>query len=291
MAFSIKELESLSGIKAHTIRIWEQRYHFLKPCRTTTNIRTYSNEELKTLLTVALLNKYGYKISTIDDMPPEQRKAAVLSLVPSSAQVENTINNLIGCMIDLQSTEFESVLNGHVAQIGLAETISTIIFQFLEKVGILWQTNRINPAHEHIVTNIIRQKIIAAIDGLPFPSTDKDLYLLFLPESEYHELGLLFIYYLLKEQGKPILYLGANVPVKDVDYVVQQKAPSTLYLHLTSFPGQSSFQKYLHHLSAIAPNAKIVISGIVTGVYTKEIPQNVTFLKSLQQVRSYINVL
>src|SRR6476620_4867781 len=111
MGFTIKELETLSGIKAHTIRIWEQRYHFLKPSRTATNIRTYSNEELKTILTVALLNKHGYKISRIDTMAPEQRDKEALSLSTEDAQSEHLVNELIGCMIDLDIRRFEDLLN------------------------------------------------------------------------------------------------------------------------------------------------------------------------------------
>src|SRR5688572_19289611 len=148
MAFSIKELESLSGIKAHTIRIWEQRYNFIKPSRTATNIRTYSNEELKTILTVALLNKHGYKISRIDTMLPEQRSKEVLGLNTEEAQNEHQVNELIGCMIDLNIRQFETLLNECIQRIGIEATIKTIIFSFLEKIGILWQTGRINPAHE-----------------------------------------------------------------------------------------------------------------------------------------------
>src|SRR5688572_21646502 len=167
MSFTIKELEALSGIKAHTIRIWEQRYGFLKPSRTLTNIRTYSNEELKTILTVALLNKHGYKISRIDDMQPEQRREKALQLNDAEAQKEQLVNDLIGYMIDLEVAHFEALLSRHIQQHDIFTTISTIIFHFLEKVGILWQTSRINPAHEHIASGIIRQKLISAIDQLP----------------------------------------------------------------------------------------------------------------------------
>jgi DNA-binding transcriptional MerR regulator len=134
MSFTIKELESLSGIKAHTIRIWEQRYNFLRPSRTTTNIRRYNNEELKTLLTVALLNKYGYKISKIDEMQPVQRTNAVLQLPQPDAHDEHIINELIGCMIDLKSNEFEQILSGHIIQNGIEKTITGIVFLFLERV-------------------------------------------------------------------------------------------------------------------------------------------------------------
>src|SRR5919205_667492 len=155
MSFTIKELKSLSGIKAHTIRIWEQRYNFLKPSRTVTNIRTYSSEELKTLLTVALLNKYGYKISHIDEMSVQQRNTEALQLQQAEAQNELVVNQLVTCMIELDIHQFELILSECIQKSGLHHTIHTIVFYFLEKIGILWQTDHINPAHEHLVSNII----------------------------------------------------------------------------------------------------------------------------------------
>lgn len=289
MSFTIKELEALSGIKAHTIRIWEQRYNFLKPSRTPTNIRTYSNDELKTLLTVALLNKYGYKISRIDNMMPEQRKEQALQLNDTDARNEQIVNDLIGCMIDLDMHTFENILAKHIQQHDIFITISTIVFYFLQKVGILWQTARINPAQEHIATCIIRQKLISAIDQLqPLRKTDP-LFLLFLPEAEHHELGLLFVYYLLKKRGLPVIYLGANVPLKDVGYVVEQKQPPYIYLHLTSFPVKQNLHKYIASLSEGTKNGKVILSGFVAESNKKAFTPNVLLLKSLPEVVAYIS--
>jgi DNA-binding transcriptional MerR regulator len=292
MGFTIKELETLSGIKAHTIRIWEQRYHFLKPSRTSTNIRTYSNEELKTLLTVALLNKYGYKISRIDTMSSEQRAKEIMQLQSSEAQVEHLVNELVGCMIELNIAGFEKILNEYISENGIEKTITSLVFLFLEKVGILWQTNRINPAHEHIVTNIVRQKIIHAIEILPLTQADSNpLFVLFLPEEEFHELGLLFVYYLLRKQNIPVIYLGANVPLKDAQYVINIKNPSYVYIHLVGMPYRFNFQKFLTNLSVKCPLAQIIISGEITAHYKKALPANVSFLQSLSSVLSYIHKL
>jgi len=288
MGFTIKELETLSGIKAHTIRIWEQRYNFIKPSRTATNIRTYSNEELKTILTVALLNKHGYKISRIDTMPPEQRSKEVLGLTAEEAQNEQQVNQLIGCMIDLDIRRFEMLLNECIQHIGIESTIKTIIFSFLEKIGILWQTGRINPAHEHIVSNIIRQKLVAAIEGLPFSQQEQPLLLLLLPEDEHHELGLLFVYYLLKQKGLPIIYLGANVPLKDAQYVVRLKLPSYIYIHLSSTPPKASFQKFLQGLAQSNPACKVVLSGHAVEGLKKIANNQLISLQTLSQVISYI---
>jgi DNA-binding transcriptional MerR regulator len=291
MAFTIKELESLSGIKAHTIRIWEQRYNFLKPDRTATNIRTYSNEELKTLLTVALLNKYGYKISRIDEMQSEQRSAAVLNIGHDEAQTEYLINDLIGCMVDLRATEFEERLNRVIVKTGIIETIHTIIFPFLEKIGLLWQTNKLFPAQEHIVSNIVRQKLVSAIDCLPHSDAKEPLFLLFLPENEHHELGLLFVYFLLKRKRIPVLYLGANVPLKDVQYIVHLKKPAALYIHLTSMTKPLQLQKFFTTLSDKAINSNIYISGRAVQVLQNKLSPNLKLLQSMQEVSSYISSL
>lgn len=290
MGFSIKELETISGIKAHTIRIWEQRYGFLKPLRTSTNIRTYSNEELKTLLTVALLNKYGYKISRIDSMAPELRQQVLLQLGEREARTEYLVNKLIGCMVDLESLEFELILNNYIRESGIEATITTLIFSFLDKVGILWQTDRINPAQEHIVSNIIRQKIICAIEGLPFPQREGPLFLLFLPEDEFHEIGLLFVYYLLRKRSIPVIYLGANVPVKDIGYVVGIKKPAYLYMHLTSLPRQVKFDRLLQQLEAY--ECTTLLSGFLASAHHRRPDEGkIKLLQSLPEVFAYLEAL
>ena len=287
MSFTIKELESLSGIKAHTIRIWEQRYKFLQPSRTSTNIRRYNNEELKTLLTVALLNKYGYKISRIDEMQPGQRTEAVMQLQQPDAHDEHIIIELIASMIDLKSNEFEQILTAHISQQGIEKTITGIVFHFLERVGILWQTNRLRPVQEHIVSAIIRQKIIYAIDGLPLSTTASPLFILFLPEEEHHELGLLYVYYLLRKRGLATIYLGANVPLKDIEYIVQIKSPQYLYLHLTSLPRQLKFSRFMQQLTNGA-ETKVIISGYVAQLVKRQVMENVLLLQSLSSVQAYI---
>jgi DNA-binding transcriptional MerR regulator len=291
MSFTIKELESLSGIKAHTIRIWEQRYHFLKPSRTQTNIRTYNNEELKTLLTVALLNKYGYKISKIDEMHPEQRAREIMQLPGREAYEENLVNELIGYMIDIKSIEFEQSLNRYIAENGIEKTVSTLIFGFLEKVGILWQTNKIIPLQEHIVSNIIRQKLVKAIDDLPFVHRSSPLFVLLLPENEHHEMGLLFVYYLLRKKNISVIYLGANVPLKDVSYLFKMVTPQYLYLHLTFLPLHLNLQKYLQQLSLQAPSAQILISGSTVQKIKANSQANLTYFQSITSVLSYLDTL
>jgi DNA-binding transcriptional MerR regulator len=288
-AFTIKDLENLSGIKAHTIRIWEQRYQFLNPSRTDTNIRYYTNEELITLLNIALLNKYGYKISHIDKMKPIEMKERILSLTQSEAQLERIVNELIECMVDLRIEDFESVLDFQITSKGIEKTITQIIFPFLERIGILWVTSRVNPAQEHLVTNIIRQKLIVGIEKTSPALQANSTALLFLPEGEHHELGILFMYYLLKARGVKVLYLGANVPIKDVLYVADLKTPTFVYTHLTSVANNFNFEKFLTRVGATLPKYSVLVSGLLTQTYKKAVPSNVNLKRSLPEVMDYLS--
>ena len=290
-AFTIKDLENLSGIKAHTIRIWEQRYSFLKPKRTTTNIRYYSNDDLKMVLNIALLNKYGFKISHIDKMKPEELQTRLVSLGDAMAVKERIVNELLQYMIELDIEEFEKTLNRYIASKGMERCISQIVFPFLEKIGMLWQTGHINPAQEHLVANIIRQKLLIAVEGIPQPAKQSKTALLFLPEGEYHELGILYLYYLLRYRRLIVLYMGANVPVADVDFVVTQKKPDYIFSHLTSTSSNFNFEKFLNAINQKSGGIPVIISGLLTHQYKKTPPRFVQFKKSMQEVMDYLGTI
>lgn len=290
-SFTIKDLENLSGIKAHTLRIWEQRYNFLKPERTFTNIRYYSNDELKTILNIALLNKYGYKVSHIDKMSNSEIREKILTLNQQEAQQERIVNELVQHMVDLNTKAFEETLSSYIVARGIERTITQIIFSYLEKIGILWLTNHINPAQEHLVTNIIRQKLIVGIEGISTPLKVNKTILLFLPEAEYHEMGLLFMYYLLKSRGIEVIYLGCNVPLADVGYVVKVKKPDFLYCHVTR-PGLNfNFDKFLANISKNLTDTPCIISGLLTQNYEKKIQPPVIFKRSFSEVMEFISTL
>ena len=282
--FTIKDLENLSGIKAHTIRIWEQRYHLLNPQRTKTNIRSYTNVELKAILNIALLNKYGYKISRIDKMTPEEMSQKIALLSQAEALQEKLINDLIGAMIDMNMDQFEMLLDDHIRAKGIEKVILRTIFPFLEKVGILWVTNHVNPAQEHLATNIIRQKLIMGIEGIRNVPETKNQVLLFLPEGEYHEVGLLFVYYLLKSRGYKVFYLGANVPLKDVEFTANAKQVTTIYTHLTSVAHSFNFEKFLINAHNRMPDRTIMISGLLAQQYAKKVPPSIHIKKTLGEV-------
>jgi DNA-binding transcriptional MerR regulator len=284
--YTIKDLERLSGIKAHTIRIWEERYSFLKPKRTATNIRFYTSDELKTLLNVALLNKHGYKISHIVRMTEAETKEKILSLTGRDIELEREVNNLIFLMVELNMDEFESQLDNEIAENGINDAILHVIFPFLERIGVLWLTNHINPAQEHLVSNIIRQKLLVGINNLPLNTNKRKTIILFLPEGELHEMGLLYVYYLLKKNGIGTLYLGANVPLRDLEFVARLRRPDYMIAHLTT--KSISLQKFLHNHKKLLPDIPLVVSGSVTeGVATK-MPPGITICSSLEQLTELI---
>jgi len=290
-AFTIKDLENLTGIKAHTIRIWEQRYSFLKPQRTGTNIRYYNNEELKRILNISLLNKYGYKISHIDRMSESEINNKILMLSNTQAQQERMINELIQSMVDMNLEKFEDALDEFITAKGIEKAINHIIFPFMERVGVLWMAGHIIPAQEHLVSNIVRQKIIVGIESVNTHVYLNKTGLMFLPEGEYHELGLLFIHYLLKSRGIKVIYLGANVPIDDVEFVVNAKKPDFIYTHLTSVSHGFSFDRFLNQASKKFENMPVIISGRLALTYEKRIPPKIIFKRSLHEVTEFISQL
>ena len=288
-SFTIKDLETISGIKAHTIRIWEQRYSLIKPSRTDTNIRRYSSDELRHILNISLLNKNGFKISHISKMSEADIQEKILSLNDLDAQRDRLVNDLIAKLSSMQLDEFEKQIDNYLLSRGIEKTITQLIFPFLEKIGILWLTNSINPAQEHLVTNIIRSKLINGIECAHSHHKMNKSFLLFLPETEYHELGLLYVYYLLKSRGAKVYYLGANVPLKDVAFVIKNLVPDVIYIHLSSTSSKFNFEKYLQMLKIHSGKTQVIISGYITQHYKKNVPERFQLKKSLGQVMEYIS--
>ena len=224
-AYSIRDLERLSGIKAHTIRIWEKRYGLIEPRRTMTNIRTYCDTELKKILNVSVLNRNGLKISKIARMSPQEiadQIGRISHLVPDE---QSQIEGLTMAMIDFDENRFERIIARSVIQFGFEDTIIKIIYPFFVKIGLMWQTGTVNPAQEHFVTNLVRQKVMVAIDNHFNPdNANAKHFLFFLPEGELHELGILFFAYLAKKRGHQIIYLGQSVPMSDLAELLQCQA-------------------------------------------------------------------
>lgn len=223
--YKIKDLENLTGIKAHTIRMWEKRYGLLSPCRTETNFRTYSDEDLQSILLVSVLNNNGIKISHIADMTVDERASRIKKYQKESIE-NNSIEQFILALLRLDEELFCSTFDELIEKFGLEITFSDYLVPFLDKIGVMWLVGTINPAQEHFVSHLIRQKIIATIDKLEANSaSNTKKAILYLPEHEWHELGLLFYHYILKKLGWKIYYLGQSVPLESVKQIINQVKP------------------------------------------------------------------
>ena len=288
--YSINDLEKITGIKEHTIRIWEKRYNVVSPQRTDINIRFYSDEDLKRLLNISTLNKHGFKISDIVKMGYDSVCQKVLDISNTSSNHETSINNLIVSMIEMDEDKFEKVLSSAIIKIGFEKTITHIIYTFLEKVGVLWQVGTINPAQEHFITNLIRQKLIIAIDGQEsFPKPDAKTFLLFLPENELHELGLLFYSYMIKRAGHKVIYLGQSVPLKDILEVIKIREADYIITYFVAAMDSNSIATYLSKISEGFENKDIFIAGYQVSQINEKLPENVKPLQDVEEFKSYLN--
>lgn len=258
--YSIKDLERLSGIKAHTIRIWEKRYGVIVPERSDTNIRTYCDTDLKRLLNIAILNNNGFKISRIATLQQEELHEKVREVCETHCNYTSEIDRLIVCMVDIDELKFEKILSDNILRYGFEDTILEIIYPFLVKIGVMWQTGSINPAQEHFMSNLIRQKLIVAIDGLlPTPAGQSKVFTVFLPEGELHELGMLFYNYVIRKNGHTVVYLGQSVPLLDVQQVAHIRKADYLVTTVT-YLGLEKQKEVLKRMSKDLGEFEILIN-------------------------------
>lgn len=286
--FSIKDLENLTGIKAHTIRIWEQRYGIFEPKRTPTNIRYYEAEDLRLALQIALLNAYGYKISRIHQMKSDDIQALIRKISDNGFRQQALSNELLETALSMDSIRFEQMLNEQIARLGVEATIEGPVFDFMQRVGLMWMSNHLAPAQEHLASHIIYRKLCVAIEQLPQPEPGTLPVLLFLPEGEVHEISLLYVHYLLRRRGIGVLHLGANSPLSEVANVAGHCRPGLLYTHLTSLSGAADGSKYLRKLRDAVPDIPILVSGAVIRKKQSAPIPDVTYLYDLREVREAI---
>lgn len=280
-AYTIRELENLSGIKAHTIRIWEKRYGLIAPQRTSTNIRTYCDTELKTLLNVSILNRNGLKISKIARLTQDEIITKVDNYTRDVTSTESQIESLTVAMIDFDEYRFEQVLARSVIQYGFEETITRIIYPFFVRIGLMWQMGSVNPAQEHFISNLIKQKFFVALDSLVANNkTDSRRFVLFLPEGELHEIGLLFFCYLIKKRGHHTLYLGQSMPLNELSEISHTyQFDYLLTAFTTSFSGKDMVN-YVNTLAAKFGDKTVFISGSRISDLSINLPSNVLLLSS-----------
>ncbi len=283
--YSIKDLEQLSGIKAHTLRIWEQRYNILAPQRTDTNIRFYGDQELKLILNISILKDHGYKISEIAKFGDDELKREVSLLSETEPKFPDQINALTIAMVDLNEDSFEEIINSTIDIFGLEKTMVNVIYPFFSKIGVLWLTGSIGPSQEHFISNLIRQKIIVAIDKLPkTDTTNAEKIVLFNPEGEYHEIGILFANYIFRSQGKKVIYLGQSLPFDDVKFVVEKHSPDAIFTAITSFPSQIDVQFYLNKISDAFPKTKIYLTGMQIVGQQLQLGPNMKVITTVEQM-------
>jgi MerR family transcriptional regulator, light-induced transcriptional regulator len=287
--YSIKDLEKISGIKAHTIRIWEKRYNLISPSRTSTNIRFYNDEDLRRILNVSILNRYGFRISNIVSMSRDEVSQKLVEISNVDSSFTHEVESLVLAMIEMDESRFDKILSSSIIKFGFETTITGILSQFLEKIGILWQTGTITPAQEHFVSNLIRQKLILAIDGQLVPVKEKTLtFLLFLPEEEFHELGLLYCYYLIKKAGHKVLYLGQNVPMADLSDISGIKPFNFLMTSFTCAYSKEGLQELLDKLSSSFPDKTILIGGYQFHEFKPRLAANMKLMNSTLDVENFL---
>lgn len=284
--YSIKDFEQLSGIKAHTIRTWEIRYGLLKPSRTDTNIRYYDDEQLKRLLNISFLIKNGLKVSKISSMDSKELHDALASFYnrqENDQSADDKINNLVVAMIELNEDLFEKVFSSSVHYLGFDNAIRKVVYPFLDKVGMLWTMGNIQPAQEHFISNLIRQKIIVAIDKQSLPKTINSKFLLFLPEGEMHEIGLLLANYMIREKGNQTIYLGQNVPLEDVIQVCDSFTPDYIFTYITTPLVEEELKLFFDKLSNSVKKGKVLVSGHLPEISFK-LPARVKRLTSIKDL-------
>ncbi len=257
--YSIAEVEHLTGIQAHTLRIWERRYGLIKAQRTDTKIRFYDDRQLKLLLNVSILLKNGYRVSAIDKMQvAEIEEVTERLLTQEVADVGKDVHQgLTKSMLAFDEPLFVKIFESHRTRHGLKSTAVDLLYPFLHHVGVLWSTNRSMPAQEHFISNLIRRKLFSAIENLPDPKEEARKLVLFLVEGDYHEIGLLLSYYLAREAGFRVYYLGQNVPCEDVlstCAMVDAHYAMTIVLH-----SRPSYESQIKKICE--GKAKVIVAG------------------------------
>jgi len=277
--YSIKDLEYLSGIKAHTIRIWEKRYQLLEPQRSETNIRSYSNDDVRRILNVAMLVKNGYKISNVALFDEVKLQTEVLRQNKNLVDPEKNIDTLLLHTVHMDTLELEQILDRIIQKNGFSKAIENIIFPFFERIGVLWQAGSIYVTHEHFVSNLIRNRLI--IETSKFDnSLSQRIMLFFLREEEMHELGLLYFNLLAAQNGFRCIYLGQSLPFVDLTNLLKNTEFNficTSFIHAIEKP---ELEQYLVNLSGVFNKNKILIAGRQIAIHKPNLPSNVVVIKN-----------
>lgn len=288
--FSIKDLENLSGIKAHTIRIWEKRYNLLSPDRSDTNIRNYSIESLQKLLNITYLNNNGFKISKIADFTDADIIKKVKDLSENHKNKDHAINDFKMAMFNFDQILFYNTYNKLLAENSFSNVFYNTFLPLLNDIGLLWQTNTITPAHEHFISVLIKQKILLNIENIQSlnPKPDTKTFVLFLPEKEIHDIGLLFINYQLRSKGYHTIFLGESVPMDSLKDLFNFFDSISFVSYFTIYPEEENITAYLNNFNDLflkntGSNLKL-LGQKVLNYDCNQLPKNVSIYKSIENL-------
>jgi len=288
-SFSIRDMENLSGIKAHTIRIWEKRYNLFSPERTDTNIRTYNLASLQKLLNITLLYNNGYKISKIAKLSEEKIPVLVRDIVAEKSEKSHALNSMKLAMLNFDQALFLQTYNGLMKEKSFTQIFNEVFIPLLNELGLLWQTHTISPAHEHFIANLIKQKIYIHTEQLQLKEpTQKDkVFVLFLPENEIHELGLLYLNYQLALRGYKTVYLGQTMPIENLVDLLKYYSNIRFVSYFTVAPTKDDLEEYFKSFSEVlemAPDSKLFVLGYqIQTITEKTLPKAVSVFKSIEQ--------
>ena len=285
--YSIKDLEVLSGIKAHTIRIWEKRYALLCPQRTDTNIRCYTDEDLKRMLNVSLLVRNGYKISKVAQWDDAKIAKTVLKISEQKTSESDYIDQLMLHMVNFDNINFNKLTDEIISKKGIEDAVSKVFFDFFVRIGTFWQVGSIFPAQEHYVTTIFRQKLIAEIEKIGISNSRNSTILFFLPADEMHEMSLLFYSYLAQKMGYNVFYLGQFVPYEDLVKIQDHLKIDYVFTAFINSITKEDLENYLESLKKLFKNQKVFITGWQLQVHQPELPRNVKIVKDYHEFKKF----
>ena len=293
-SFSIRDMENLSGIKAHTIRIWEKRYNLFTPERTSTNIRTYSLASLQKLLNVTLLYNNGYKISKIAKLEESKIPVLVREIVSNTSEKDHAINAFKLAMVNFDQVLFLNTYNSLLADRSFKEIFSGVLMPLLNELGLLWQTDTISPAHEHFISHLIKQKIHINTEKLQMlePTKKDKVFALFLPENEIHEIGLLYLNYEINLRGYKSIYLGQTMPIENLVDLLKYYDNVHFISYFTVSPTKDDLSSYFSQFSetlGISSTSQLWVLGHqIRHLAHEELPEHIRTFNSIEQLMECI---